>query len=342
MRFRFWTIGAALAGTLFAAAFAAGYANPVAPAGGAFDDANRGRALAPLAGATVRALFGAAGRMARRPEGRDGAPARRRVRVRQHARLCGRAPGGRRPHACRRVLDRPDRRDDRAVRRVRAGDRLRDRGRAAGRGGRVPCADARRDEHARSCLVVVGEGRVVASPARAGQRHRRAGNLPVTLVTQRDALAYARWLGRDLPTEAEWEYAGRPAATTQRSTRRRAMRRASRPRTTGRACSRCSTRPRTAMRLAPVGCYAANGFRIYDMIGNAWEWTKDTYTARTSRIRTATRRPSRRRRAGTTRRWSSRAARSCARATTACAIARRRANSRKPISARRISGFARF
>ena len=35
------------------------------------------------------------------------------------------------------------------------------------------------------------------------------GNLPVTLVTQRDALAYARWLGRDLPTEAEWEYAGK-------------------------------------------------------------------------------------------------------------------------------------
>lgn len=48
MRFRFWTIGAALAATLFAAAFAAGYANPVAPAGGSFDDANRGRALAPL------------------------------------------------------------------------------------------------------------------------------------------------------------------------------------------------------------------------------------------------------------------------------------------------------
>ncbi len=33
MRFRFWTIGAALAATLFAAAFAAGYANPVAAAG---------------------------------------------------------------------------------------------------------------------------------------------------------------------------------------------------------------------------------------------------------------------------------------------------------------------
>lgn len=48
MRYRFWTIGAALGATLFAAAFAAGYANPVAPGGDAFDDANRGRALAPL------------------------------------------------------------------------------------------------------------------------------------------------------------------------------------------------------------------------------------------------------------------------------------------------------
>jgi len=36
-----------------------------------------------------------------------------------------------------------------------------------------------------------------------------APNAPVTLVTQSDALACARWLGRDLPTEAEWEYAAK-------------------------------------------------------------------------------------------------------------------------------------
>lgn len=105
------------------------------------------------------------------------------------------------------------------------------------------------------------------------------GHLPVTLVTQADALAYARWLGRDLPTEAEWEYAGKA----------------------GRSDARLDTAPADAngkpaanywqgafpqldvaadghAGLAPVGCYAANGFGLYDMIGNVWEWTRDPYT----------------------------------------------------------------
>ncbi|CAD6527715.1 formylglycine-generating enzyme family protein [Paraburkholderia metrosideri] len=104
-------------------------------------------------------------------------------------------------------------------------------------------------------------------------------NQPVTMVTQADAFAYAQWLGRDLPTEAEWEYAGKAGHegadldTAPRDDH-------------GKPSANywqgvfpvLNTKEDGHAGLSPVGCYAANDFRLYDMIGNAWEWTKDVYS----------------------------------------------------------------
>ncbi|MFP4592323.1 MAG: formylglycine-generating enzyme family protein [bacterium] len=106
-----------------------------------------------------------------------------------------------------------------------------------------------------------------------------ADNQPVTRVTQADALAYARWLGHDLPTEAEWEYAGKAGhdgADLEKA-----------PRDTGGKPAAnywqgifpvLDTAEDGHAGIGPVGCYAANGFALYDMIGNVWEWTRDAYT----------------------------------------------------------------
>lgn len=104
-------------------------------------------------------------------------------------------------------------------------------------------------------------------------------NQPVTLVTQADARAYAQWLGRDLPTEDEWEFAakaGQVGAGLETAPKA--------PDGTPTANYWQGVFPvlNTSQDgfdgLAPVGCYAANAWGLHDMIANAWEWTADPYT----------------------------------------------------------------
>ncbi len=103
-------------------------------------------------------------------------------------------------------------------------------------------------------------------------------NHPVVHIAYEDALAYAGWLGRSLPTEAQWEYAarggrdgeddwssafdadGKPIANTWQG-----------------IFPVINTKDDGYAGTAPVGCFKPNGYGLYDMIGNVWEWTSDWY-----------------------------------------------------------------
>jgi formylglycine-generating enzyme required for sulfatase activity len=105
-------------------------------------------------------------------------------------------------------------------------------------------------------------------------------NRPVVQVAYEDALAYARWLGRDLPTEAEWEFAARgglDGATFAWGNDYYD------PALGWRANSWQGPFPAQDEvldgfhGLAPVGCFSPNGYGLLDMTGNVWEYVRDWY-----------------------------------------------------------------
>ena len=103
---------------------------------------------------------------------------------------------------------------------------------------------------------------------------------PVVQVSYRDAKAYAAWAGRRLPSETQWEYAAAAGAETlyvwgdERAPDGTEM-----ANTWQGSFPIQNTEADGYAKRAPVGCFPANDFALYDMIGNVWEWTDSVYEA---------------------------------------------------------------
>jgi formylglycine-generating enzyme required for sulfatase activity len=105
---------------------------------------------------------------------------------------------------------------------------------------------------------------------------------PVIHVAWSDAKAYADWAGLDLPTEAEWEFAARGGLEdTEYAWGDQMMPDGSIMANTWQGTFPThSEKPKGHERTSPVRSFPPNGYGLYDMIGNVWEWTNDYWSTR--------------------------------------------------------------
>jgi formylglycine-generating enzyme required for sulfatase activity len=114
-------------------------------------------------------------------------------------------------------------------------------------------------------------------PRGPGSSIARLGDHPVVHIAYEDAEAYARWVGKELPTEAEWEFAARGGQEGLNFTWGNEDTQLTKPL----ANTWQGEFPKENLVIdgyegtAPTGSYEPNGYGLYDMAGNVWEWTSD-------------------------------------------------------------------
>ena len=104
-------------------------------------------------------------------------------------------------------------------------------------------------------------------------------NHPVVHIAWEDAKAYADWAGKQLPNEAQWEYAAKGGSDDTRFAWGQTLRPDDRPMANiwDGAFPHRNTKDDGYLLTAPVKTYPPNGYGLYDTAGNVWEWTADWY-----------------------------------------------------------------